>query len=116
MLKRIRPSKKGLVNIRNIDDNECFKWSLVRSLNPTDHQKLTKILPKKLDFKDIISPVKIIDIHKVEKKNSIGISVFGYKYKKKHATYVSKKCCEEMHVDILLTEKRQKMLCFYQRF
>ena len=22
--------KKGLINVQNIDDNECFKWSLVR--------------------------------------------------------------------------------------
>ena len=30
-------SKKGLINIQNIDDNECFKWSIVRYLNPVDH-------------------------------------------------------------------------------
>ena len=27
-----RPSKKGLNNIQNIDDNECFTWFLVRHL------------------------------------------------------------------------------------
>ena len=29
--------RKALINIQNIDDNECFKWSLVRYLNPADH-------------------------------------------------------------------------------
>ena len=29
--------KKGSINIQNIDDNECFKWFLVRYLHPRDH-------------------------------------------------------------------------------
>ena len=32
---------------------------------------------KKLDFENIEFPIKIRDIHKTEKKNSIGISLFG---------------------------------------
>ena len=51
-----------------------------------------------LDFKDIHSPVKIRDIHKIENKNSIGISVFGYENKEKYPLYVTKKCCEEKYV------------------
>ena len=31
----------------------------------------------------------------------IGISVFGYKNKEEHLTYVSKKCCEKIHDDWL---------------
>ena len=46
---------------------------------------------KKFDFKDIIFPVKIGDIHKIEKKkNSIDISLSGYGNKEKHPIYVSK--------------------------
>ena len=37
-----------------------------------------------------------------KKKNYIGISVSGYENKEKHPIYVSKKCCEEKHVDLLL--------------
>ena len=51
-------------------------------------------------------PLKVRDIHKIEKKNSIGISVFGYEDKENHPLYVSKKCWrknwEEKHVDLLL--------------
>ena len=57
---------------------------------------------------DIKFSVKIRDIHKVGKKNSIGISVFGYENKEKHSIYVSKKCCEEKHVDLLLLEEKGK--------
>ena len=89
-----------MINIQNIDDNECFKWCLVRYLNPADSNPATvttadRDFAKMLDFKDIKYPAQIIDIHKILKKNSIDISVFGYENKEKHPIYVSKKCCEE---------------------
>ena len=30
LLKEFDHPRRGLTNIRNIDDSECFKWSLVR--------------------------------------------------------------------------------------
>ena len=62
-----------MINIYNIDDNKCFKGFLVRYLNPVDHNprritKADKDFDKKLNFKDINFPVKIRDIHKVEKR------------------------------------------------
>ena len=62
-------------------------------------------------------PVKIRDIYKIEKKNSIGISVFDYENKEKHPIYVSKKCCEEKHVDLLLIgEKGKRHYVFIKDF
>ena len=80
---------------------------MVRYLNPTNHHparitKADKDFSKRLEFKEINCPVKITDIHKLEKKNVMGISVFGYENKEKHPIYVSKECCEEKHVDLLL--------------
>ena len=77
-----------MINVQNIDDNECFKWSIFRYLNPSDHHPLRitqadKDFAKKLDFKNIKFPVKVRDIHKIEKKNSIGISIFGHENKEK---------------------------------
>ena len=79
--KKLDHPIKGLINIQNTDDNECFKWCLVKYLNPDDHDSLRitkddKDVAKSLDFKDIKFPVKTRDIHKIEKKNYIGISVF----------------------------------------
>ena len=73
---------------------------MVRYLNPADHHparitKADKDFAKRLDFKDIKFPVKIRDIHKIEKKSSIGNSVFGYENKEKHPIYVSKKCAKK---------------------
>ena len=52
-------------------------------------------------------PLKIRDNHRIEKKNSISSSVFGYEDKEKYPIYVSKKCCEEKHVDFLLIEEEE---------
>ena len=91
---------KGFINIQNINDNECFKLSIARYLNPENNhrarvKKADKDFNKKLDLKDIKLPVKIRDIHNIEKKNFIGISIFGYENTEKHPIYVWKKCCEE---------------------
>ena len=64
-----------MINIQNTDDNECFKWCLVRCVNPTDHnpRKITKIdkdLTKRFDLKNVTFSVKIRDVHKIEKKKN----------------------------------------------
>ena len=80
--KELDHQRKGLINIQNADDKECFKWCLVRYLNPAD-QSLRRIttadknFAKRLDFKDIKFLVKIRDIHKIEKHNFISFSLFG---------------------------------------
>ena len=90
-------------------------------LNPADHhpertRKADKDVAKRLDFKDIKLPVKIRNIRKIEIKNSIGISVFGYENKEKHSIYVSKNCCEEKHVDLLLIRGEKKPYFFIKDF
>ena len=97
-------------NDQNIDDDEYFRCCLVRYLNPADHnpRRITKAnedFAKRLDFKDIKFPVKAKD-HKIEKK-SIGISIFGYVNKEKYPIYISKQCCEEKHVDLLLIREEK---------
>ena len=67
--------RKGLINIKNIKDNECFKQCLVRCLNSTDRyparikKRWQRFCQKNPDFKDIKFPVKVRDVHKTEKKN-----------------------------------------------
>ena len=79
-----------MINIRNFDDNECFKWSLVRYVNPADRN------PARIAKADKF-PVKIWDIKKKNngKTNSIGITAFDCENKKKHPIFVSKKWCKE---------------------
>ena len=71
-----------MISIQNTDDNEYFKWCLVRYLNPADHNP-RRVTEADKDFQtDLILktkfPVKIRNVHKIEKRNSIGISSSGY--------------------------------------
>ena len=59
----------------------ALKGSLVRHLHPANHiprkiRKDEKDFSNEPDLKDLKFAVKIGDIHKIEKKNCIGISVF----------------------------------------
>ena len=76
---------------------------MVRYLNPSDHHP-ARIPKADKDFA-VKSLVKIRNIHKIRKKNSMGISVFGYENREKYPIYVSKKCCEEKHTDKRRREK-----------
>ena len=84
-----------MINVHNIDYNECFKWFLVRYLHLADHHparitKADKDLARKLDFKDIECPVKIRDVHKSKQKNLITNSVFGNENKEKYFSITKK--------------------------
>ena len=90
--KELDHPRKGLIEIQNTDDNACFKWSLVRYLNHADCNparitKANKDFAKRFHFKDIRFSVKTRDIHKIEKNNSTGISVFGCENKVKYPIY-----------------------------
>ena len=64
---------------------------------------------KKLDFKDVKFIVKVRDIHKIEKNNYIGISVFGYENKEKYRIYVSNNTLKR-NIDLLLVVEEGKRL------
>ena len=85
---------------------------LFRYLHTSDHNPRTirmvdKYFTRELDFKDIKLPVKIRDIHKVEKKNCICISVFNHENKEKYLIYVSRNTFKR-HVDLLLVGEEGK--------
>ena len=90
---------------------------MIRYLNPAYHHpaRITtadKDFAKNLDFKDIKFQVNFKDIQKLEKKNSIGISVFGYENKEKHPIYVSKNVVKR---NMLIRRRKRKKLFSYQR-
>ena len=78
----LKNSAKGSINIKNKDD-ECFRWCHIRHLNPQkkDPQRTKrddKQYIEKLDYTNIVFPVLQKQHNKIEKQNSIKISVFGY--------------------------------------
>ncbi len=76
--------KKAIINMNN-EENECFKWSVTRALNPVEeHQeRISKDLrkqSKKLDWSMLTFPVVSShnSIEKFERVNDIGVNIFRY--------------------------------------
>ena len=100
----ISNSKCGLINIKN-DDNMCFVWCHVRHLRPKARRATTitqKDLELSLDYEGIKFPVKISDIDRIERKNKINISVFGYKGRKQFYPIRISKSEHKDHMELLL--------------
>ena len=102
----ISNSKCGLINIKN-DDNMCFVWCHVRHLRPKARRATTitqkdRDLELSLDYEGIKFPVKISDIDRIERKNKINISVFGYKGRKQFYPIRISKSEHEDHMELLL--------------
>ena len=66
------------------DDDQCFKWSITRALNPLEKNseriiKELKDQSERLDWSGLKFPVKLNQIAIFEKFNpSISINVFGF--------------------------------------
>ncbi|CAB4007494.1 Gastrula zinc finger [Paramuricea clavata] len=98
--------KCGLINMKN-EDNKCFMWSHVRHVRPKARRATTITrqdveFSENLDYEGIDFPVKISDIDKIERRNCISISVFGYKGKKQFYPIKNSKTKYDEHMELLL--------------
>ena len=81
-------NKKSLINMQN-EDEECFKWCMLRALNPkdTNPQRIDKDLKSKQDtinMEGIKYPVDFRGIDRFESQNpNISISLLSYNEKDK---------------------------------
>ena len=107
----LRNPKKGLINIKNKDD-ECFRWCQIRHLNPqTEHpERITKEDKKminELNYDGIDFHLSQKHYNKVEKQNGIRINVFGYEDGQPFPIHISKETFEDQ-VNLLLITKDEK--------
>ena len=110
-----------MINIQNINGNECFKWSLVRYLNSENQniakiRKVDKMFESQLGFRYIKFPVKIKDICKIEKKNCICVSASGHKKQGQKFNLCVTKYFQKTYLFIIDKRRRQKVQCSYQRY
>ena len=108
----LRKPKKGLINIKNKDD-ECFRWCHIRHLNPqTEHPERIKKEGKQsiegLNYEGIEFPVSQKHYNKVEKQNSIRINVFGYEHGQPFPIHISKETFKDQMNLLLVTEDEKK--------
>ena len=74
--------KKAIINMRNENDEECFKWCIGRSQNPVtkNAERITYLLRRQcteFDWSNISFPVSWKDIDRFERNNDISVNVLG---------------------------------------
>ena len=109
---KLRKPKKGLIKIKNKDD-ECFRWCHIRHLNPqTEHPERIKKEDKKmineLNYDGIDFFLSQKHYNKVEKQNSIRINVFGYEDGQPFPIHISKQTFEDPMNLLLITKDEKK--------
>ena len=111
-------NKKCIINMKNEDD-ECFKWSVLRALNPKDKnaERIDNDLKSKqntINMKGIKYPVDMRGIDRFESQNSdISISVVGYNkderiYPLKRSNYTG---CKHDIVLLLIKNEKNSHYC-----
>ena len=108
----LRNPKKGLINIKNKDD-ECFRWCHIKHSNPqTEHPeriiKEDKQCIEGLNYEGIEFPVSQKHYNRVEKQNSIRINVFGYEHGQPFPIHISKETFEDQMNLLLITKDEKK--------
>ena len=108
----LRNPKKGLINIKNKDD-ECFRWCHIRHLNPQEKnpqriKKEDKKTINELNYDGIDFPLSQKHYNKVEKQNNIRINVFGYEKGQPFPIHISKEKFEDQMNLLLITEDEKK--------
>ena len=108
----LRNPKKGLINIKNEDD-ECLRWCHIRHLNPQEKnpqriKKEDKKMINELNYDGIDFPLSQKHYNKVEKQNSIRINVFGFGNVQPFPIHISKETFEDQMNLLLITKDEKK--------
>ena len=108
----LKNPKKGLINIKNKDD-ECLRWCHIRHSNPQEKNpqrinKVDKEMINELNYDGIVFPVSQKHYNKVEKQNNIRINVFGYEKGQPFPIHISKETFEDQMNLLLITEDEKK--------
>ena len=119
--QELRNGKKGLINMKNEDNYECFRWCHIRHLNPQDTnpqriKKTDKEYINQLDYSGIEFPVTVKQYNKIEKQNEININVFGYENKQPYPIFVSKQKYNRQMNLLLITENENKHYVLIEDF
>ena len=111
-------NKGAVLNPKN-EDNQCFKWCVVRALNPVDKNpnRITKELieqAKSLNWSGLKFPVDLKQIKIFEKNNpSISINVFGYE-EEVYPLKISKDK-KIINIDLLLISDEKKTSLLFDK-
>ncbi|XP_020608918.1 uncharacterized protein LOC110047502 [Orbicella faveolata] len=106
------PGKKAIINVKNMDDNECFKWAVTSAVFPREKNagRLNKRMredSEKFDWAGIEFPASYKkDIDKFEKQNDYAINVIGYEEGFFYPLRVSKRS-NKMVINLLFISNKE---------
>ena len=115
LLPKKLAEKKAIINVKNENDNECFKWAVTSAVFPAerDGERLSKKMredSEKFDWTGIEFPVSLKQIDKFENNNPYAINVFGYE-KVVYPLRISKKNCEQVINLLLIANEETNHFC-----
>ena len=107
--------KKAIINVKNENDNECFKWAVTSAVFPAkEHgERLSKRMredSEKFDWTGIEFPVSLKQIDKFENNNPYAINVFGYE-KVVYPLRISKKKDQVINL-LLIADEETNHYCW----
>ena len=108
--------KKAIINVKNENDNECFKWAVTSAVFSQDKnaERLSKQMKKdseKFDWTGIEFPVSLKQIDKFENQNNYTINVFGYE-KVVYPLRISKKNDKQVINLLLIANEETNHFCW----
>jgi len=110
-LHDVLAKKKAIINLKNEDDNECFKWCVTRALNPikTHPERITKTLieqSKDLNWDGLTFPLEVKRITAFERLNpGLSVNVYEYASSKVNVIRASKVENPSHEIDLLYLTK-----------
>ena len=107
--------KKAIINVKNENDNECFKWAVTSAVFPAkEHgERLSKQMRKdseKFVWTGIEFPASLKQIDKFENQNNYAINVFGYE-KVVYPLRISKKKDQVINL-LLIADEETNHFCW----
>ena len=110
-------AKKAIINVKNMKDNECFKWAVTSAVYPIEKnpQRLNSEMMEnsgKLNWKGIDFPTPLNQIDRFEKQNPYSINVYGYTGESVYPLRLSKHENEQCINLILLLDKKNQHYCW----
>ena len=101
--------KNAIINVKNLNDNECFKWAVTSAIytaknHPERLNKNMRINSEKFNWSGIEFPVSLKQIVKFEKQNTFAVNAFGIEGEKVYPLRISEER-EKQFIDLLLISK-----------
>ena len=113
-------AKKAIINVKNVKDNECFKWAVTSAIYPREKngERLNGEMRRnseRIDWTGINFPTPLKQIKRFEKLNPYSINVYGWRGGNVYPLRISEHENERVIDLLLLTNGENNHYCWIKR-